>query len=202
MTDSHAGESEQDHLLTPGNAALLIIDFQPIQVASVASMDRRTLVDNITAVAKIARLYNLPVVLSTVNVGTGMNKPMIHQLADIFPDVTPIDRTTLNAWEDDHFLSAVLATGRRKLIMCAIWTEVCLTFPALSALRDGYEVYTVVDAVGGTSSEAHRAGLQRMQQAGAQMTTWVQLICELQRDWARKDTAPEFARILFAVEGA
>jgi nicotinamidase-related amidase len=201
MTTKTSRSNPEDHLLTPDNAALVIIDFQPIQVTSVASMDRRELVQNISAVAKIAKLYDLPVVLTTVNVRSGFNKPMIHQLADIFPHIDPIDRTTLNAWEDETFRTAVEATGRKKLIMCAIWTEVCLAFPVLSALRAGFDVFPVVDAVGGTSLVAHNAALKRMQQAGAQLTGWVQLICELQRDWARKETAPEFSEILFAVEG-
>lgn len=190
-----------DHLLTPHNAALVIIDYQPVQVSSIQSMPKRTLVANITAVAKTARLYGLPTVLSTVNVATGRNQPIIHQLAEIFPDIAPIDRTAINAWEDADFVSAVRDTGRTKLIMTALWTEVCLVHPALDALRDGFEVYPVVDAIGGTSKEAHDAGLQRLVQAGAQPTSWVQLICELQRDWNRADTVPGFAEILFAVEG-
>lgn len=190
-----------DHMLTPENAALVIIDYQPIQVSSIATMPKRTLVANITAVARTAKLYGLPVVFSTVNVATGRNAPMIHQLADLFPDEKPIDRTTINAWEDEDFVAAVKATGRRKLIMAALWTEVCLVFPGIDALHAGYEVYPVVDAVGGTSPEAHEAGLQRLIQAGAKPTTWVQLICELQRDWNREKTVPGFADILFAVEG-
>jgi nicotinamidase-related amidase len=201
MTTEISRSNPEDYLLSPDNAALVIIDFQPLQVTSVASMDRRILVQNISAVAKIAKLFDLPVVLTTVNVRSGFNKPMIHQLAEIFPDIDPIDRTTLNAWEDDAFRSAVEATGRKKLIMCAIWTEVCLAFPVLSAMRAGFDVFPVVDAVGGTSLVAHRAALDRMQQAGAQVTSWVQLICELQRDWARKETVPKFSEILFAVEG-
>jgi nicotinamidase-related amidase len=190
-----------DHLLTPQNAALVIIDFQPVQVTSIASMDRRTLVANIVAVAKTAKLYGLPIVLSTVNVKTGRNKPTIDQLSEILPDVQAIDRTTINAWEDDDFFAAVKATGRKKLIMAALWTEVCLVFPALDALHDGYDVYPVVDAVGGTSLEAHRAGLERIVQAGAKPISWVQLICELQRDWQRDETVPGFAEILFKVVG-
>jgi nicotinamidase-related amidase len=111
------------------------------------------------------------------------------------------ERTTINAWEDKEFVQAVKATGRKKLIMTALWTEVCLTFPTLDAMREGYEVYPVVDAVGGTSVEAHRAALQRVKQAGAKPLGWVQMLCELQRDWSRKETAPKFAEILFAVEG-
>ena len=124
-----------------------------------------------------------------------------RQLAEIFPDIAPIDRTSINAWEDQDFVAAVRATGRTKLIMTALWTEVCLVHPALDALRDGFEVYPVVDAVGGTSRVAHEAGRSRLIQAGAQPTSWVQLICELQRDWNRAATVPGFAEILFAVEG-
>jgi nicotinamidase-related amidase len=152
-------------------------------------MDRRTLVTNIVAVARTARLYGLPIVLSTVNVKTGLNQPTIHQVQDMLSGVESFDRTTINAWEDAEFVKAVKASGRKKLIMTALWTEACLTFPALDALREGYEVFPVVDAVGGTSPEAHRAALERITQAGAKPIGWVQLMCELQRDWQRKDTA-------------
>jgi nicotinamidase-related amidase len=190
-----------DQMLTPQNAALVIIDFQPVQVGSITSMDRRMLVANVTAVARTAKLYGLPIVLSTVNVETGRNQPTIHQIMEVLGDVRAIDRTSINAWEDEEFVAAVKATGRKKLIMVALWTEVCLVFPALDAMKAGFEVYPVVDAVGGTSEEAHRAGLQRLLQAGAQPTSWVQLICELQRDWNREATVPGFADIVFAVEG-
>jgi nicotinamidase-related amidase len=190
-----------DHLLTPQNAALLIIDFQPVQVHSIASMEKRTLVANVTAVARTAKLYGLPIVLTTVNVSTGRNEPTIHQLREVLGDVEAIDRTSINAWEDADFAAAVRATGRKKLIMVALWTEVCLVFPALDALQAGFEVYPVIDAVGGTSPAAHAAGLERIIQAGAKPTSWVQVICELQRDWNRQDTVPGFSEILFAVEG-
>jgi nicotinamidase-related amidase len=201
MTSQSIRDPAKDHLLTPQNCALLIIDYQPVQVTSVASMDRRVLVTNIVSVASLARLFKLPVVLSTVNVKTGKNAPTIHQLQTTLPGAEALDRTTINAWEDEEFLRAVKATGRRKLIMTALWTEACLAFPTLDALRDGYEVYPVVDAVGGTSLEAHRAALERVVQAGAKPISWVQMACELQRDWVRSDTAGPFADILFAVEG-
>ena len=194
--DPHA-----DPMLTPQNAALVIIDFQPVQVTSIASMERRELVANITAVARTAKLFGLPIVLSTVNVSTGRNQPTIHQLTEVLGPVEAIDRTSINAWEDADFVAAVQATGRKKLVMAALWTEVCLVFPALDALRAGYEVYPVVDAVAGTSKAAHEAGLQRILQAGGQPTTWVQFVCELQRDWNRVDTVPGFADIVFTVEG-
>jgi nicotinamidase-related amidase len=114
------------------------------------------------------------------------------------PGVDPIDRTTVNAWEDVEFLAAVKATGRKRLVMTALWTEVCLAFPALDARREGFDVYAVVDAVGGTSVEAHRAGLERMFQAGVRPVSWVQFICELQRDWRRSETVQAFTEILFA----
>ena len=190
-----------DHLLTPQNAAVLIIDYQPVQVSSIASRDKRQLVANITALARIAKLYGLPVVLATVNVATGRNQPTIHQITEVLGDVPIIDRTSINAWEDQDFVAAVKATGRKKLIMAALWTEVCLVHPALDALAHGFEVYPVVDACGGTSLEAHNTGLERLAQAGARPTSWVQLICELQRDWNREATVPGFADILFAIEG-
>ena len=191
----------EDHLITPKNAALLIIDYQPTQVSSIASMDHRTLVANIVALARVAKLYALPVVLSTVNVKTRGNPPTIHQLAEVLSGIEAFDRTTINAWEDEEFVTAVKATGRKKLITTALWTEACLSFPTLDALREGYEVYPVVDAVGGTSVEAHRAVLKRIVQAGAQPTSVVQLMCELQRDWARTETVQTVTEILFAREG-
>ncbi len=190
-----------DHLLTPQNAALVIIDYQPVQVSSIQSMEKRTLVANIQAVARTAKLYGLPTVIATVNVGTGRNQPTIPQIAEVFPEVVPIDRTAINAWEDEDFVLAVRATGRRKLIMAALWTEVCLVHPALDALAEGYDVYPVVDAVAGTSRIAHDAALQRLTQAGARPTSWVQLICELQRDWNRSPSVAGFSDILFTVTG-
>ena len=190
-----------DHLLTPQNAALVIIDFQPVQVSSIQSRPKRELVTNITALARIGKLYGLPTVLSTVNVKTGRNQPTIHQIVEILDGVEPLDRTSINAWEDEDFVKAVHATGRKKLIMAALWTEVCLVHPALDAIKEGFEVYAVIDCVGGTSLEAHELGVQRLVQAGCKPVSWVQLICELQRDWNREKTVPGFANILFAVEG-
>jgi nicotinamidase-related amidase len=186
-----------DHLLTPKNSALIMIDYQPTQVNSIHSMDRQQLVQNSTRVARIASTYGLPIILSTVNVKSGRNQPTIPELIEVLPDTPQIDRTTINAWEDVEFKAAVEATGRKKLIMAALWTEACLTFPTLDALREGYDVYPVADAVGGTSLEAHETALRRVIQAGAKPTSWVQLACELQRDWARTKTATTFTGILF-----
>src|SRR5258706_371418 len=194
-------DPSKDQLLTPQNSALVIIDYQPVQVSSLASRSKRELVTNVTALARIGRLYRLPVVLSTVNVATGINQPTIHQITDVLTETKPIDRTSINAWEDEDFVRAVRATGRNKLIMAALLTEVCLVHPGLDDIAEGFEVYPVVDCVGGASLEAHEAGLRRLELAGAKPTSWVQLICELQRDSNRKETVPGFAAILFAIEG-
>ncbi len=186
-----------DHLLTPENSVIAFIDYQPTQIESIKSMDQQLMVRNAVSVARLAVLYRVPVILSTVNVSNGRNAPTINALAGVLAGVGPLDRTTINAWEDTEFVEAIKATGRRKLVLAALWTEACLAFPTLDAIRDGYEVYPVVDAIGGTSVEAHRAGLDRVTQAGAHLTSVPQLACELQRDWSRVDTAAGFAQILF-----
>jgi nicotinamidase-related amidase len=185
-----------DHLITPQNAALVLIDYQPSQFATVRSMDQDLLHENIVSTVKTATAFGLPIVHSTVNVASGQQQPTVPELAELLEDSPPLDRTTVNSWEDSEFVQAVHATGRRKLIFCALWTEVCMAFAALDALREGYEVYPVVDAIGGTSLEAHRAGLERVVQAGAQPIGWVSLACELQRDWARVDTVPAVVEIV------
>jgi nicotinamidase-related amidase len=186
-----------DHLLTPANAALVVIDYQPTQVNSIKSMGHDELVTNVVTVVKTARAYGLPIVLSTVNVKTGANKPTLAPVAEAAGDATPIDRTSINAWEDVEFRAAVEATGRRKLVMCALWTEACLLYPSIDVMRLGYEVFVPVDAVGGTSVLAHETALRRIEQAGARLTSIASLLCELQRDWARKDTVPTFVDLLF-----
>ena len=192
----------KDQLLTPQNAAFLIIDYQPVQVNSIASMERQRLVSNIVRASKAAVIYGLPIVHSTVNVQTGINKPPIAPLRKLLDKVPVFDRTTINAWEDIEFRKAVEATGRKKLIMAALWTEACLTFPALDAMREGYEVYVVADAVGGTSVTAHEMALRRIEQAGGKMISVTQLFCELQRDWRRKETVPAFMTLFFDMGGS
>jgi nicotinamidase-related amidase len=197
MTSLPIRDPVADHLITPENSALILIDYQPTQFSSVRSMDPALLLENIVTTVKTAKLFGLPIVHSTVNVSSGQNEPTVPELAELLEDSPPIDRTTINSWEDADFVAAVRATGRRKLIFCALWTEACMAFAALDALRERYEVYPVVDAIAGTSVEAHRAALERVTQAGGKPTSWVSLACELQRDWARQETAPEFGRILF-----
>jgi nicotinamidase-related amidase len=185
-----------DHLLTPQNSALLVVDYQPSQFAGVRSMDRDLLLENIVSTVKIAKTFDIPIVHSTINVATGRGQPTVPELAELLEDDPPIDRTTTNAWEDADFVAAARATGRRKLIVCALWTEICMAFQALDELREGYDVYPVVDAIGGTSVEAHRAGLERVVQAGGKPISWVSLAVELQRDWARGETVDDVVEIV------
>jgi len=196
MTSAPVRDPLADHLLTPENSAFLIIDYQPSQLAAVHSMDRALLLKNAVSTVRTIKAFGIPVVHSTINVATGRGQPTLPELAALLEDDKPLDRTTTNSWEDIEFLQAVRATGRRKLIICALWTEICMAFTALDALREGYEVYPVVDAIGGTSPEAHQAGLDRVMQAGGQPVSWVSLAVELQRDWARQDTVAAIIEIV------
>ena len=188
MTSAPMRDPVADHLLTPQNTAFLLIDYQPQQLVAVHSMDQALLVKNAVSTVRTIKTFGIPVVHSTINVATGRGQPTLPELAGLLADDKPLDRTTTNSWEDIEFVQAVHATGRRKLILCGLWTEICMAFTALDALREGYEVYPVVDAIGGTSPDAHRAGLDRVIQAGGQPVSWVALAVELQRDWARQDT--------------
>jgi nicotinamidase-related amidase len=196
MTSAPVRDQVGDHLITPQNAALVLIDYQPSQFATVRSMDADLLRKNIVSTVRTAKAFGLPIVHSTVNVASGQQQPTVPELAALLEDDPPIDRTTVNSWEDTDFVAAVRATGRRKLVFCALWTEVCMAFAALDALREGYEVYPVVDAIGGTSVEAHRAGIERVVQAGGVPIGWVALACELQRDWNRTETVPQIVEIV------
>ena len=195
MTSAPVRDPLADHLLTPENAAFLLIDYQPAQLAAVRSMDHALLMKNAVSTVRTIKAFGVPVVHSTVNVASGQG-PTLPELAGLLAEDKPLDRTTVNSWEDIEFVQAVHATGRRKLIICALWTEICMAFTALDALREGYEVYPVVDAIAGTSPEAHRAGLDRVMQAGGQPVSWVSLACELQRDWARQDTVDTVIEIV------
>jgi nicotinamidase-related amidase len=196
MTSEPIRDPVADHLITPQNAAFVFIDYQPEQITAVRSMDQDELLRNAVSTVRTVKLFDVPVIHSTVNVASGQVGPTLPALAELLEDDPPLDRTTVNSWEDVAFVEAVRATGRQKLIFCALWTEVCMAFTALDALRDGYEVYPVTDAIGGTSLEAHRAGLERVVNAGGQPITWVSLACELQRDWARGETVPQIIEIV------
>jgi nicotinamidase-related amidase len=194
MTSQPVRDPFNDHLLTPQNAALVLIDYQDAQINSIPD-DPDTYIPNVVALAKAGVLYELPIVLSTINHGNGVNGDTIPQLREVLADVPSIDRTSINAWEDQEFVEAIRATGRKKLIIGGLWTEVCLAHPSLDAINEGFEVYAVVDAVAGTSRVAHDAALQRIQQAGAHLVSWIAVMTELQRDWSRTETSKGMLKI-------
>jgi nicotinamidase-related amidase len=174
-------------LLTPDNSTLILIDHQPQMAFATRSIDGQTLVNNVAGLAKAARLFDVPTILTSV-AAESFSGPLFPQVQAVFPDQKPIDRTTMNSWEDERVRVAVEKAGRKKLVIAALWTEVCLVDAALSAIDDGYEVYIVTDASGGVSPEAHERAVQRMVQAGAVPMTWLQVLLEYQRDWARQGT--------------
>ena len=174
-------------LLDPKNSALIFIDHQPQMAFGVANIDRQQLKNNVVALAKAGSIFNVPTIFTSVE-SESFSGYIWPELLAVHPELTPIERTSMNSWEDAAFVKAVEATGRKKLVISALWTEVCLTFPALMALEAGYEVYVVTDTSGGTSVDAHERAIDRMVQAGAIPVTWQQVLLEYQRDWARKET--------------
>ncbi|MBC3380590.1 hydrolase [Serratia fonticola] len=174
-------------LLDPKNSALIFIDHQPQMAFGVANIDRQQLKNNVVALAKAGSIFNVPTIFTSVE-SESFSGYIWPELLAVHPELTPIERTSMNSWEDAAFVKAVEATGRKKLVISALWTEVCLTFPALMALEAGYEVYVVTDTSGGTSVDAHERAIDRMVQAGAVPVTWQQVLLEYQRDWARKET--------------
>lgn len=179
-------DPKTDPLLTSENAVLALIDYQREQYAGVASVAHDELLVHVTMLGRVATMFKLPVVLSTVYVKHGMSGTNA-ELREALPGVSEIDRTTMNSWEDPEFRGAIERTGRKKLIIAGLWTEVCVAFPTLDALRANYEVYVVADAIGGVSRVAHESAMQRMIQAGAIPISVLGLACELQRDWGRPE---------------
>ena len=188
-------------LLTPQNCTVIFIDHQPQMLFGVTSIDRQLLINNTVALAKAAKVFNVPTILTSVETKS-FSGYIWPQLTEQFPDTAPIERTSMNSWEDPGFKSEVERIGRKKLVIAALWTEVCLTFPALEMVRDGYEVYAVADASGGTSTMAHDIAMQRMIQAGVVPVTWQQVLLEFQRDWARKETYDATLDVVKAHSGA
>ena len=187
-------------LLTPEECVVVLIDHQPFQIANLHSHEPTMILNNVIGLAKFAKAFKVPVILSTV-LGARGGK-IIKGLQDVFPDQKPIDRTYINAWQDKRVVDAVKATGRKKLILAALWTEMCLAMPAIQALGEGYDVYIVTDASGGVSTEAHDMAVRRMVQAGVVPITWFALSGEWQRDWARESTLADVAKILDEHGGA
>ncbi|MBK8184470.1 MAG: isochorismatase family protein [Candidatus Competibacteraceae bacterium] len=188
-------DPKADSLLTPENCAVVLIDYQPEQVATVRSSPIEEVMLNVKAVVKLARAYNVPVVLTTVGVDMGVNTGTIDELKNELPEAPEIDRTGVNSWEDEDFRKAVIATGRRKIVICGLWTEVCCAFPTLDMLREGFEIFPVIDAIGGISKTSHDTAITRMVKAGAQPVTAISFGSELMRNWARP-TSDEFRKVL------
>ncbi len=193
VADDHDGsnklmnEDGKLNLLTPDNSTLVLIDYQPQMIFGVHSHDRQMIRNNVEALSKAAKTFDVPTILTTV-AAESFSGPMIPEVVNVFPDHTLYDRTSMNTWDDKRVVAEIERAGNEKLIIGALWTEVCATMPALEAMAEGYEVYIVTDACGGTSKEAHDMAVQRMVQAGAVPVTWQQVMLEWQRDWARQET--------------
>lgn len=178
-------DPKNDSLLTPQNSVFAFIDYQPEQFHGLHSGSKEQMMLNIVALGKIVKAFAVPTVLTTVGVQMGVNAATTPELKAELGDIQEIDRTTLNSWEDPDFHSAIKATGRKKLIIAGLWTEVCVAYPTLDAIKEGYEVYVVADAIGGVTKTSHDSAMERMIQAGAKPITALALACELQRDWSR-----------------
>jgi nicotinamidase-related amidase len=187
-------------LLTPENSVLVLIDHQPFQFSNLHSHEPTLIVNNVIGLAKTAKVFNVPTILTTVVEERG--GLLIKGLQAVFPKQKPINRTWINAWQDGRVVDAVKATGRKKVIIAALWTEICLAMPALQAAGEGYEVYVVTDASGGVSPEAHDMAVRRLVQAGIVPITWMAVQAEWQRDWAREETVPGLADLLSEHGGA
>jgi len=189
-----------DALLTPERSVLLLIDHQAFQFANLHSHEPTLIVNNVVGLAKAAKAFKVPTILTTVTEERGGF--LLKGIQDVFPAQKPINRTFINTWEDRRVVEAVKETGRRQLIIAALWTEVCLAMPVIQSLADGYDVFFVTDASGGVSREAHDMAVLRMVQAGAVPITWIAVMSEWQRDWAREATVPAIAEVTIAHGGA
>jgi nicotinamidase-related amidase len=174
-------------LLTPDNCVVALIDLQPQMLFGVANFDRQTVIEMNVLLAKAARVFDVPVVLTTVET-KGFSGNLWPQIEAVFPDRTPIERSSMNSWDDPDFVGAVERTGRRKIVLAGLWTETCVALATVQALHDGYEVYVVEDCCGDVSQLAHENAMRRVVQAGAKPVTALSVLLEWQRDWAAKDT--------------
>jgi nicotinamidase-related amidase len=174
-------------LLRPEDSVLVLIDHQPFQLTNLNSHDPHAVVNAVTGLAKMAKVFNVPTILTSVIAQRG--GLIFPQITDVFPGQEVIDRTWVNTWQDPKVVDVVKATGRKQLIIAGLWTEVCVAMPTIQALGEGWDVTVITDASGGISLEAHEVAIQRMIRAGANMMTWFALAAEWQRDWARLETA-------------
>ncbi len=187
--------ADEDPFLSPTNSALILIDYQPPILAGVKNVAHEDLINNTTGLIKTAVIYDIPIIFSHVAVGLNGYDPMIEELKELAPNAVFVDRTNVNAWEEPEFVAAVEATGRKKLIMGGLWTDVCLAYPAIEAENSGYDVYVPEDAVGSISQLSHENGMRRMIEAGVEPITWNVVPAELQRDHARSDKLQAVTRV-------
>jgi nicotinamidase-related amidase len=174
-------------LLTPDNCVVAIIDLQPQMLFGVANFDRQAIINNNVALAKAARVFEVPVVLSTVETKS-FSGNLWPQIQAVFPEQTPIERSSMNSWDDKNFIAAIERTGRKKIVLAGLWTETCVALPTVQAIHDNYEVYIVEDCCGDVSQLSHENAMKRMIQAGAKPVTVLSVMLEWQRDWAERDT--------------
>jgi len=194
MTTAAAAKTGLDALLSPEKSILILIDHQPFQFANLHSHEPGLIQNNVVALAKAAKVFNVPTILTTVLAQRG--GLLIKALQDVFPDQKPIDRTFINTWEDRNVVDVVKRSGRKQLVIAALWTEICLAMPVIQALGEGYDVFAVTDASGGVTVEAHEMAVRRMVQAGAVPITTMAVGAEWQRDWAREKTLAGFGEVI------
>lgn len=188
-------------LLNPKDCIVLFIDHEPQMYLGMRSTEPQTVRNNTVGLAKACKLFNVPTILTTID-EKSFSGTTLQPILDALGNPKPIDRSVINAWQDKDIVEAVKATGRKKVLISALWTELCGLMPALSAKAQGYEVYYVTDASGGATVEAHNMAIQRMVQAGIIPVTWMQVMLEWQRDWARADTSGEVLKIASEYGGA
>jgi nicotinamidase-related amidase len=188
-------------LLTPDNCVVTLIDLQPQMLFGVANFDRQSIINNNVALAKATRVFDVPVVLSTVETKS-FSGNFWPQVKAVFPGVAPIERTSMNSWDDENFVAAIRKSGRKKIVLAGLWTETCVALPTVQAIHDGYEVYVVEDCCGDVSQLAHDNAMKRVIQAGAKPVTSLSVMLEWQRDWAHRDTYDAVMDIVKAHYGA
>jgi nicotinamidase-related amidase len=188
-----------DVLLKPDECALILTDLQAGLAFGVESSDRQVLVNNAVALAKVARAFHVPVI-ATTSASKVYSGPLLPQVQAALPDTKAIERRNMNAWEDVATRGAIMATGRKRLLIAGFLTEACVAFPSLSALKEGFEVFVVADTCGGLTQISHELALRRLEHAGARMTSWIQILLEFQRDWTRHETY-EAARAIVVENG-
>ena len=187
-------------LLRPEDSIVVLIDHQPFQFANLNSHEPTMVINNTVGLAKAAKVFNVPTILTTVTEERGGY--ILKGLQDVLPEQKPINRTFINTWQDPEVTNIVKESGRKQLVLAGLWTDICVAMPAIQALDEGYDVFVVTDACGAVSAEAHDMAVRRMVQVGIIRITWIAVVSEWQRDWARTETAAQLGPVLFEHGGA